>query len=130
MTSSNVRYEDMGCWNDTSNRALSMCSTRKYATVDGCAAFAAQNLATTFALQNNSGTGQAQCCIVVVAGGGGGGSDDYKKYGEASSPCGPLGDEWVNHVYTISPPPLATPAASVLPPPPPPPRLTAFLQLQ
>jgi len=90
-------YIDKGCWRDSEDRTLSIMTDggdRKHTTVDTCAAIASKNFLTTFALQDGNRYGKGQCFLAK-------GSDDYTRQGAVPSPCAPLGDGYLNHVYTI-----------------------------
>jgi hypothetical protein len=77
---------DLGCWKDTENRALSNF-VGSVSSVDQCKKMAIDRGATVFGLQNRNE------CWLNKAG------DDYQKYGQAPGSCPALGGPWVNHVY-------------------------------
>lgn len=82
--------KDLGCWNDTGNRALSGPPQRYGYNVDSCSQYATANGSDIFALQHGG------WCTIMKPG------DNYKKYGAASGSCPTLGGGWVNHVYSNS----------------------------
>ena len=88
-------YTDQGCWNDQPNRALNGGPQQYGYSVQTCYEYAKNAGSDTFALQDNG------WCVTNKPG------DDYKKYGQASGPCAPLGAGWINHVFTINPPAAA-----------------------
>jgi len=92
-------YVDQGCWRDSEDRTLSIKvdnGDRNYTTVDACGAIASKNFLTTFALQDGNRFGKAQCFLARE------GTDKYARQGAVPSPCAPLGDGYVNHVYTTT----------------------------
>jgi hypothetical protein len=80
---------DMGCWMDTSSRALRGGPQRFGYNVETCKAEARARFSTIFALQAGG------WCTTSD------GTDNYMQYGRASS-CPALGGPWINHVFSIA----------------------------
>ena len=93
-------YTDQGCWKDQGNRALNGGPQQYGYTVEKCYDYAKSAGSDTFALQDNG------WCVTNKPG------DDYKKYGKADGACAPLGSAWINHVFTVNPPPPPPPPAA------------------
>jgi len=87
-TVTNTKLTDLGCWNDSGNRALSRYLGQANSKEE-CAALAQENGSNIFGLQYY---GQ---CFANLPG------DNYKKYGKSRKPCTDLGTDWQNHVYKI-----------------------------
>jgi hypothetical protein len=84
------KYNDLGCWKDTADRALTGPPQVYGHTVDSCYDFAKKNGSSTFALQDSG------WCVTSNP------NDKYDKYGRSESDtCPPLGGGWTNHVYNV-----------------------------
>ena len=81
---------DLGCWNDTGNRAISGPPQQYGYTVETCKQYALNNGSDIFALQHGG------WCTINKP------DDNYRKYGAATGSCPTLGGGWVNHVYKIN----------------------------
>lgn len=101
-------YGDLGCWNDSGNRAIGNGSYTDEGSVENCYIKAKAANVKVFGVQYGG-----QCFLGTP------GNDNYTKYGKAA-PCGPLGGTWVNHVYEnkdyVEPPPPPPKSVSVLGP--------------
>lgn len=91
--------KDLGCWNDTSSRALKGGPQRYGYSVASCSNEAKQRNSKIFALQNNGWCSTSDSTKT---------GDNYSKYGRSPQKlCNPLGGKWQNHVYEI----IETPAS-------------------
>ena len=95
-------YTDMGCWNDTGDRAISggfagTPGTDVYNT-SRCYDLAKSRGHNIFAVQ------AGYSCFTGLEM-----RDNYKKYGAAGGTCPVGGDAWVNHVYKINAPDVIIP---------------------
>jgi hypothetical protein len=84
--SSSTTFNDLGCWNDNWNRALSIY-TGNVNNADECKKRAIDRGSDTFGLQY-----YGECWVKQPG-------DDYKKYGMSTNTCTALGGGWQNHVY-------------------------------
>ena len=84
------KYNDLGCWKDTGDRALTGPPQVYGHTVDSCGALAKERDSSTFALQDGG------WCTTSNP------NDEYDKHGRSeSNTCPPLGGPWTNHVYLV-----------------------------
>ena len=83
------KYKDLGCWNDTADRALTGPPQVYAHTVDSCYDIAKERDSSTFALQDGG------WCVTSNP------TDKYDKHGRSSGACPPLGSGWTNHVYQV-----------------------------
>jgi hypothetical protein len=84
-------YTDLGCWKDTSDRALSKYLGNGHS-VESCYQAAKTNGSDTFGLQY-----YGQCWAKQN-------NDDYAKHGALPGACPPLGGAWSNRVFKIGDP--------------------------
>lgn len=78
---------DEGCWKEAPNRAVPNFLARQ-TNAPSCKALAEKAMYDNYAVSDGN-----ECW--------GGNGDGFKKYGEASGQCQPLGGSWVNHVYSL-----------------------------
>lgn len=88
LTVTNTKLKNLGCWNDSGNRALSKYNGN-VTTKEQCAELAQENGSNIFGLQY-----YGECWSNVPG-------DNYKKYGKSTKECTDLGTGWQNHVYKI-----------------------------
>jgi hypothetical protein len=95
-------YTDMGCWNDTGDRAISGGFSGTPGTdvynASRCYDLAKSRGHNIFAIQ------AGYSCFTGLEM-----RDNYKKYGAAGGTCPVGGDAWVNHVYKINSPNVIIP---------------------
>ena len=83
-------YNDLGCWNDTLDRALTGPPQEYGHTPASCYGLAKARNSNHFALQNGG------WCVTSNP------SDNYQRYGQASGTCAEKGGWGINHVFSIN----------------------------
>ena len=84
------KYNDLGCWKDTRDRAITGPPRQYGHTPDSCYAQAKARGSDVFALQHGG------WCVTNNPG------DDYKRHGAKTGVCPERGKNWTNHVYSVN----------------------------